>query len=251
MQSQQSNALIAGLLIFSFELLEKKYYLFATLCIVFSIFIKLFGIVGFALFLFYPKKWKLALYSIFWTIFMLVLPLIFIDYEQYIKLFNSYFSLLKNDHDLSYGYSLMGWLNSWFSISINKNIIVSIGALVFLIPLVKIQMYKEFIFKYLMLASILIWIVIFNHKAESPTFIIAMSGVALWFIFSEKSVLNIILFISAFVLTTLSPTDIFPNIFREAIVYPYSLKVFPCILIWMKIIYDLMTLKNYSTSNNN
>ena len=61
MQNEQSNALIAGLLILAFVLLDKDRYLFATLCIVFSVFIKLFGVVGFALFLFYSKKWKLVM----------------------------------------------------------------------------------------------------------------------------------------------------------------------------------------------
>ena len=101
-------------------------------------------------------------------------------------------------------------------------------------------MYKKFVFKYLIVCSILIWIVIFNHKAESPTFIIAMTGVALWFVQGKKNILNIILFASALILTTLSPTDIFPTYLRKEFVNPYTLKVFPCILIWMKIIYDLL-----------
>lgn len=248
MQNQQSNALIAGLLVFSFGLLEKKKPLIASLCIVFAAFIKLFGIFGFVLFLFYPKKWKLALYSIFWTIIMFALPLIFIDFEQYQKLFISYFGMLENDHSASYGFSVMGWLNSWFSIGINKNIIVLIGACVFLLPLYRINVYKDFIYKYLAVTSILLWIVIFNHKAESPTFIIAMTGVALWFIKSEKNTLNIVLFICAFILTTLSPTDIFPGVIREEFVKPYQLKVFPCILIWIKIIYDMITVKIEDTS---
>ncbi|NJM14947.1 MAG: DUF2029 domain-containing protein [Bacteroidales bacterium] len=58
MQNEQSNALIAGLLVLSFALLENKKYFLATFCTVFTVYIKLFGIVGFALFLFYPKKWK-------------------------------------------------------------------------------------------------------------------------------------------------------------------------------------------------
>ncbi len=144
----------------------------------------------------------------------------------------------------------MGWLNSWFSVGINKNIVVSLGVLIFLLPLTRINMFKDFVFKYLMMASVLIWIVIFNHKAESPTFVIAMSGVALWFILCEKSVLNIVLFISAFILTTLSPTDILPKLLREGFVIPYKLKVFPCILIWLKVIYDLMTLKVCSFTGN-
>ena len=86
---EQSNALIAGLLVFSFGLLENKKYLIATLCIVLTLFIKLFGVVGFALLLFYPQKWKLALYSLGWTLIMLLLPFIFIDYDQYLNLISS------------------------------------------------------------------------------------------------------------------------------------------------------------------
>ena len=251
MQNNQSNALIAGLIVLSFGFLERDKFFWATLCIVFSIFIKLFGIVCFALFLFYPNKWKSALYALFWTGFLLALPLLFVDFGQYIKLYSSYLNLLANDHDESYGYSVMGWLHSWFSIEINKNRIVFIGVVIFLLPYYKIKMYKEFVFKYLIVSSILIWIVIFNHKAESPTFIIAMTGVALWFVQSKKDTLNIILFASAFILTTLGSTDIFPRYLREEFVNPYALKAFPCIFVWIKIIYDMIMLKkeDYATQH--
>ena len=102
-------------------------------------------------------------------------------------------------------------------------------------------------FRYLLICSILLWIVIFNHKAESPTFIIAMTGVALWFVKSKKSSLNIILFVSAVLLTSLSPTDLFPKYLKEEFVVPYTLKAFPCILIWLKITYDMITLKPTGT----
>ncbi len=243
MQNEQSNALIAGLLVLSFGLLENKKYLAATFFLVFSVFIKLFGIVGFALLLLYPQKWKLALYSAIWVLILLIIPLFFINLNQYLNLFQSYRNMLLSDHSASYGYSVMGWLNSWFGVELNKNIIVMAGVLIFLIPLVKIKVYQQFIFKYLLLSSVLIWIVIFNHKAESPTFIIAMTGVALWFTNGEKNIINIILFGSAFVLTSLSPTDIFPRFLREEYVRPYTLKAVPCILIWLKIIYDMLVYK--------
>jgi hypothetical protein len=85
----------------------------------------------------------------------------------------------------------------------------------------------------------LIWVIIFNHKAESATFIIASSGVALWFFSSPKSYLNILLAILVLVFTILSPTDLFPTYLRTHYVIPYLLKVFPCILVWLKLQYDL------------
>lgn len=243
MQNAQSNGLIAGLLVLAFGLMERNKAFWAMLCIVFSMYIKLFGIVGFALVLFYPKQWKTAIYALFWTGIFFVLPLLFVGLDQYLNLFKSYLGLLADDHDASYGYSVMGWLQTWFSLDFNKNLIVGLGILLFLLPFYRIKFYKDYVFKYFVLCSVLLWIVIFNHKAESPTFIIAMTGVALWYLQGQKSTLNSILFISAIVLTSLSPTDLFPRSIREDFVKPYVLKAVPCILIWFKLIYDMIVLK--------
>lgn len=86
------------------------------------------------------------------------------------------------------------------------------------------------------------WVVIFNHKAESPTYIIAMTGIAIWFVMSEKNKLNLILFASALILTSISSTDIFPRYLRNEFIRPYTIKALSCILIWLKIIYDLFVL---------
>jgi hypothetical protein len=249
MQNEQSNALIAGLIVLSFGLLEKNKPFWASLCIIISIFTKLFGLFGFVIFLFYPKKWKSAMYALFWTGILFTLPFFFIDFDQYKKLLISYLYLLTNDHDASYGFSVMGIIHSWFSIDFNKNFIVAIGLVIFLLPFYKIDLFKENMFKYLAVCSVLIWIVIFNHKSESPTFIIAMTGVALWFVQADKNLLNTSLFVSAFTLTCLSPMDIFPKHLREEFVKPYALKALPCILIWVKIIYEMLVFKkkNYAS----
>ncbi|PLW99663.1 MAG: hypothetical protein C0593_02675 [Marinilabiliales bacterium] len=242
-QNEQSNGLIAGLIIMAFGLLERNKNFWATLMIVLSVSIKLFGIVGFALFLLYPKKGKSILYTLFWLIILGAIPLLFIDFEQYTALYQSYFNLLSNDHDASYGYSVMGIIHSWFSVEINKNMIVGIGAVLFLIPFLQIKKYKDYMFRILALASVLLWIIIFNHKAESPTFIIAMSGVAIWFMMSKKNAINTGLFALAFILTSLSPTEFFPKSIRNEFVRPYCLKALPCVLIWIKVIYDMIGLK--------
>jgi len=248
-QNEQSNGLMAGLLIFAFAFLEKDKPLLATFCIVFSAFIKLFSIVGFVLFLFYPKKLKSILFSFIWTCILLLIPLVYIDLEQYKFLINSYLNLLSNDHSISLGYSVMGWLSTWFSLDINKNIIVLIGAIIFILPFSKVKMYKEVAFRYLALTSVLLWVIIFNHKAESPTFVIAVSGVAIWFILSKKNLLNYILFFSAIILTILSPTDLFPPFIRNEFFKPFVVKVVPCILIWLKIVYEMLAMKKDNLSN--
>src|ERR1700756_713117 len=103
MQNSQSNALMVGLLILAFCMLEKGNYLLATLFISITIFTKLFGIFACILFIFYPKKVHLALYMLGWCILFSVIPALFIGTEQLIFLYKSWFTVLANDHSANYG----------------------------------------------------------------------------------------------------------------------------------------------------
>jgi len=249
-QNSQSNALIAGLIVFAFIFLEKRQVAMASLFILLTVFIKLFGIVAFALFLFYPEKPKAIAYTFGWTLLFLALPLIVVSTDQLSFLYHSWINLLSNDHSASYGLSVAGWLHYWFGIDISKNIIMLLGAILFLIPALQFRYYKDQTFKILFLSSILIWVVIFNHKAESPTFIVAMTGVVLWFFSQESKIENVFLLILALILTVLSPTDIFPKGLRDDYISPYVLKAVPCILIWLKVIFDLTTFGLKNRKNN-
>jgi hypothetical protein len=83
-------------------------------------------------------------------------------------------------------------------------------------------------------------VIIFNHKAESSTFVIALVGVALYYLLMPKSNLKLILLTCCILLTSLSPTDMFPPYVRVHIVVPYVLKAVPCIFIWFHINYYLL-----------
>ncbi|MCX6234394.1 MAG: glycosyltransferase family 87 protein [Bacteroidetes bacterium] len=238
MQNQQSNGLIAGLIILAFSLLEKDKKLLGTFLIALSLFIKPFGLLAFVLLLFYPKKLKLAGYSILWIVILFFLPLLVVDLAQLKILYSSWLTLLSSDHSGSTGLSVFGWIQTWFGIHPSKLFVLLISVVLFIIPLFRVKQYRNVQYRLFILASILLWIVIFNHKAESPTFIIAISGVAIWCFSQAMKVENLILLIAAFIFTSLSPTDLFPRIIRNEFIEPYVIKAVPCILIWLKVIYD-------------
>lgn len=242
-QNEQSNALIAGLFLFTFGFLERGKYWMASFCLVSTIFIKLFGIVGLALFLLYPNKLKLTYTTAVWVILFTALPLLVVNLDQFIFLYKSWANLLSNDHSISDGLSVIGWLKTWFGLQVNKTYVSVAGAILFCIPLLRINQYSNFTFRMLLLASIMIWVVIFNHRAESPTFIIAITGVALWYYAQQQKPENYVLLVLAFVFTALSPTDLFPRFIRNEWMKPYVVKAVPCILIWAKITYDLLFVK--------
>jgi len=239
LQNSQSNGLMAGLLIFAFIFLEKKKPALAALMIVLTVFIKLFGLVALVLFLCYPERWKAMLYALGWTLLFAFLPLLVVSWSQLELLYQSWFMLLQNDHIASIGLSMAGWLYSWFGVAYS-NLIVIIGAFLLCLPLLRYQYFKEYTYRAFFLSSVLIWVVIFNHKAESPTFVIAVSGIAIWYMSQRLNWLNLVLLSLALVFTVLSQTDLFPRGLQNAFVAPYVLKAVPCILIWVKISVDLL-----------
>jgi len=238
-QNAQSNGLLAALIILTYSALEKKQLLLATLLIVLSFYLKIFGLAAAILFLLYPNKVKFILYTSGWMIILGILPLLITSPEKLLDQYQSWIQLLLQDQSISQGLSVMGIFHSWFTIQISQLSILILGVLLLLLPLIRRKFYESENFRLNYLASLLIWLVIFNHKAESPTYIIAMSGAGLWFFSQKLSRVNIFLGGLAFILTSLSPTDLFPKVVRDSMIIPYQLKALPCVLIWIKIQIDL------------
>jgi hypothetical protein len=89
------------------------------------------------------------------------------------------------------------------------------------------------------LAALLVWMVIFNHKAEPNTFVIAVAGVAVWYLVQPHTRLRDSLALLVFVLTCLSTTAVFPIVLRRSLIQPYSLRVLPCLLVWIAAVAEL------------
>jgi len=238
-QNSQSNALIAGMIILSFALLERDRYFLACMSLILAVFIKPFAVAGIVLFLLYRGKGRLAGYTAFWFLCFLLLPLIIIDLPSLGFHYRKWMDLLGTDYSNYYGISVMGLLYSWFGVGVNKAIVILASWGLFMIPLVRIKRYTDPAFRLAILSSLLLWVVIFNHKAESPTFIIAISGVAIWFLSRPITRVNTVLAVLAMVFTSLSVTDLFPVSIRDGFFVPYCIKALPCLLIWFKILYDL------------
>ncbi|MEO5571548.1 MAG: glycosyltransferase family 87 protein [Bacteroidia bacterium] len=248
MQNSQSNGLVVAFLVWGFNQFEKRNVFLASLFILLSAYIKIYGVLACLLFLFYPDKIKFILYAALWMLVLTFIPLLFVNIDQLLLLYKSWYNIVMNDYSNEYGISLIGILHKWFHVEPGKNLLLLTGVLLLCLPLARTSFYKESNFRLTWFASLLLWIIIFNPRAESSTFVIAITGIALWFFNSEKKPVDVILVISALIITSFSPTDLFPRYLREQYVLPYVLKALPCILIWIKITIDLFTKKSFPDS---
>jgi hypothetical protein len=243
LQNCQSNALTAALIIFVFVMLEKKNYFLAGIFVAVGFYIKVFGILAALLWFFYPGKGKFFLYSLASLIVLFAFPLMLISPQELVTVYKSWLHLLSTDTVHELNHSVMSVLKNWFGLDVNKTIVQVAGLILMAVPLIRWKQYQDRQFRLLFLCSVLIAAVIFNHKAESATYIIAVVGCAIWFFGSERTPIEISLMIALFLLTCLSPTDMFPKFVRENYIVPYSLKALPCILIWIRIQYDLLSFR--------
>lgn len=246
-QNVQVNPLVCALFLFAYMAFEKKQVGLAALFIVLSVYIKIFGILAAALFLIYPNRFKFILYAILWAVVLFLLPITVISFSELIQLYQNWFGALTADHAKNVeDVSVMRMLSGVSTIAFSEGLRLGIqlGAVVlFCMQYIRFRQFSEQQSRMFLLASAMIWSIIFNHAAESSTYIIAIMGVAIWYSASEMSKTQLALLIFAFILCSLSPTDIFPPYIRKNFIVPMALKSLPCLLVWLNIWYRLVWAK--------
>jgi hypothetical protein len=231
--NSQSNALIAGLLLLSFDAWKSEKIVLGSLYIALATFIKPFAIVFYLIWFFYPKKLKAIFFSILIFTLIALSPILVVGWSGLIKNYQEWFILLQEDHNISFGVSAMGLVHTVWGISWHKEWMVLISSLFLLTPLIRIKQYKNQLFTIFYICFLLIWMVIFNHRAESPTYIIAVTGVAVWYFISPFKKINLIGLILVLLFTQFSTSDIYPGWLRSDFFEPYEIKAIPCILVWL------------------
>jgi hypothetical protein len=233
LQNAQSNALLVGLILYAFAYAERGKMHWATLFVVLSVFIKLYGVIAFLMFLFYPNKWKSALYAGVWTVLGVLLPMFVVGWNQNLYLFQQFLGMLKSDHDASYGLSVMGIIHGWTKLEVSKLGVLLVGVVLLLWPYLR---WKTFVYdavRHTLVVLLLMWMVLFNHKAESPTFIIAVVAMAWAFaLFPEWKLFRATVLVCIAV-TSLSPTDLVPAFIRNNYVNPLVIKAVPSLVVFV------------------
>lgn len=252
--NQQFNAALAGLLLLSaIYIYEQKEFKSAAL-IVMGFFIKIYGIVGLSQFFFVKNKFRFVLFIIISAILFFLIPMIYSSPQFVIQSYTDWSQALisKNNQNLELGgmqdISLMGFVRRVLNDASIPNLgFLAFGLPLFALPYIRVSQYKHYAFQLMTLASSLLFLVLFSSGSESPTYIIAVAGVMLWFVMQkEKSTLSLTLFILVIIFTSFSNSDLFPRYIKNEYIIKYSIKAVPCVIVWLRITYELMV-KDFKT----
>lgn len=252
---QQFNIAIAAIILLTYYLIERENDFWAAFFIMLGTFVKLYGIVGLAFFFFSKHQRKFIASLFFWFAVMLVAPMVFHGPEYILSQYHEWFSSLtgknmENQDAIAQNISLLGMTHRITGQPFSDLWLILPGLAMFAIPYLRLSQYGHVAFRQTLLASVLMFVVLFSTGSESSGYIIPFVGIVIWYTAApwKRNGWDIALMVFAFVLSSLSPSDLFPAYLRREWVQPYALKALPIFLIWLKLCFEMYT-KDYAAKD--
>lgn len=249
----QFNIAIAAIIVGTYACVEREREGTAAFLVMLGTFVKLYGIVGLAFFFFSRHKARFAMWLAVWAAVFFVLPMAISSPEYIVGQYKAWWVSLteKNADNMFSGgqnQSLLGLVRKISRCPSYSDLwLIVPGLAAFALPYLRREQWRHEAFRCAFLASTLLFVVLFSTGSESSTYIIALTGAALWYVKApwQRSRLDVALMVFAFILTSMSPSDLFPAYLRKHYVQPYALKALPCVLIWIKLVVE-MTTRDYA-----
>lgn len=247
--SYQFNIALTGIIMLSAIYIYERKETQSAFAILIGTFVKIYGIVGLSAFFFIKNKLRFIISLIVIAVLFFLLPMIisspkfglqsYFDWYTSLSEKNLSNQVLGNRQD----YSLMGVVRRILQDASISNLVFLIpGFILFMTPYLRISQYKNLSFQMMILASTLLFVVLFSSGSEGPTYIIAVAGVMIWFLMQKTiSRLDIGILIFVMIFTCFAFSDLFPKSIKEDVFVKYSTKAIPCIVVWFRVMYELLT----------
>lgn len=234
-QSEQTNPAMTAFMVLTVVSLQRQQSMRAALFAALCFFIKGYGAVTGLAFLFFPRKGAFIGWGLVWTIAGSLLPLLFISPQLLWQHYVDWFQLLTSSTIKEDG-SLLGMLHVMLGlktavIELFDKIALLIAVVMLLHVLICGLLKRVEGYPWMLLAYLLIWIVVFNQSTESPTYIMAVTGVAIACCVMPLSLgwRNGLLWFTL-VVVSLSPTDLVPKFINQYAI-AWHIKALPCTVV--------------------
>jgi putative membrane protein len=250
---QQFNIAIAAIILSSFFLIEKEHEGWAAFFIVLGTLVKLYGIVGLAFFLFSRHKLRLTLWLAVWSVILFLAPMAISSPDYIIGQYHEWFTCLveKNTHNLNsfaQNISLLGFVRRTTGHADYSDLWLIIpGMALFAFPYLRFSQYKNLAFRETILASVLLFVILFSTGSEASGYVIALLGVCIWYTAApwKRGKWAIALMVFVFILSGMGNCDLIPKTIRHDYIQTYALRALPISIVWLWLCYELCT-KDYT-----
>ncbi|MEO7104332.1 MAG: glycosyltransferase family 87 protein [Gemmatimonadaceae bacterium] len=246
LQSTQSNTLVAALIILAFVALERGEQWRGALAVGIGAAIKIFPLAALSLAIPHRHRLRFAVCFIVIAIALLILPLLFTSPYLLAAQYRAW-AVLEAREIQDSGASVMGMVHTWLRLDWPTVGVQIGGTVLLLLPVCfRRQLWMETPHLRLrFLALLLVYCVIFNQKAEPQSYVIALVGIAIWYVVSPRSGWHTALLVIALMLTSgLGPI---PE-FIKAPLTPLIRRPLPCTVVWLVMQAELIAALRFAPS---
>ena len=240
MQYGQSNSLVTALMILAFVACERTRQREAATEITLGAAIKLFPLALLPVAVLHPRRVRFGLIFLGAAAALATLPLLVVPAQELMAQYRSWRAIEAAD-TLNRGYSMMQYLYMWLGADWPNWPVQLAATALLLLPLgLGRARWSDAAFRRLFLCSLLVYVVLFNHQSERATFIIAYTGIVVWYAsFGPDRLRTAILALTLFVMA-LHDVDIVPRWVKAEILIPWRVKGIPCLVAWLAMQRDLL-----------
>ena len=238
LQSSQSNALVAGLMIAAFVCLERGLIWRGGLAIALGAIIKIFPAVALIFALPNKDRVRTIMVTILWTMILIGLPLLVIRPNVLAAQYQSWAALERREGALV-GSSAMALLrNAGITWPVWPVQVMGFTA-VFGVLFRRLRDWSDRDFRLQFLGFVLVFCVVFNHRAERQSAVIALAGMVIWYLASPRRAWRTAMFVVVYLLVAITGLSLVPDTIKGLIAAPVRFTI-PLTVLWLVMLGDLI-----------
>ncbi len=239
-QNAQSNGLVAALMIWALVAAERERITAGALSVGIGTSIKLFPLGAGVFGLFGKMRWVHLRVGALAALALIAAPLMVTPPATLLAQYRSWSVVeLRDAHDVGMlwiggvletaaGHALPHWPLQLLG-----------GSWTAVLCVVAYRAWDDARVRRLLLASLLVFSTVFNHQAESPSYVIAFAGLGIWWSVQPRARWRDALLLAALLVGSIAGTDLVPRAWRVAYHQGWRLKALVCTISWCAIQVDL------------
>jgi hypothetical protein len=237
MQSTQSNSLVAALIILAFVSFERGWQLRGAAAVALGAVTKVFPLAALTFAISRPRPVRAILVSLGIVLLLVLLPLIVLSPGELVAQYRSW-AALESGEATMLGSSVMAVLHhggvSWPAWPIQLLGCVLVLSILF----VNKARWADRQFQLQFLAFVLVFCVLFNHRSERQSAVIAVSGMIIWYLAAERAAWRSGLLALVFALVVLVGSDAMPDAIKRSLSPDFRFPM-PLTVLWLAVLFDL------------
>ena len=241
-QASQSNAIVAALIILAFVSFERGWLWRGGISIALGAITKIFPLAALTFALPRPDRVRAITITIVSTAILVALPLLLISPSALVAQYESWGALQGRETALV-GSSAMELFRdagiTWPAWPVQ----LIASAVVLAVLVLRMRDWNDRKLRLRFLGFVMVFCVVFNHRAERQSAVIALCGMVVWYLASPRSAWRTALFAIVYFLVALTSSSFMPEAIKH-IVGPQLRLSIPVTIVWLVMLGELAFVRN-------